>query len=118
MQKIYYKYTNARQLFLSDLDKCSKIDYEKSFFAPDLCFVTKDGKEYWAPSFNVYIQQLVEFAEAPLIPEGCFSYAQHNIILFKDGVSFDDKEDDVEESTEEENQETGSSESESVESEK
>lgn len=82
----------TRQQFLAALAEHSNIDYEKTFNCRELAFVTKDGQEYWAPSWNVYIQQLIEFADAQIVPEGCHKYPRTYIILFKD-----EKAKDVEE---------------------
>lgn len=80
MQKVY----TSRQQMLLDLSKNSNIDYEKTFRARELAFVTKDGKEFWSPVWHLYIQSLIENAEAKLVHEGCHKYPRSYILLFKD----------------------------------
>lgn len=80
MQKTY----TSRQQMLLDLSEHSNIDYEKTFRARELAFVTKDGKEFWAPVWHLYIRNLIEFADAQLIAEGCQKYPRTYILLYKD----------------------------------
>lgn len=80
MQKVY----TSRQQMLLDLSEHSNIDYEKTFRARELAFVTKDGKEFWSPVWHLYIQSLIENADAKLVHEGCHKYPRSYILLFKD----------------------------------
>lgn len=102
MQKVY----TSRQQMLLDLSEHSNIDYEKTFRARELAFVTKDGKEFWSPVWHLYIQSLVENADAKLVQEGCHKYPRSYILLFKDEQEItqnntDKKEDVVVSDTEE-----------------
>lgn len=80
MQKVY----TSRQQMLLDLSENSNIDYEKTFRARELAFVTKDGKEFWSPVWHLYIKSLIENADAKLVHEGCHKYPRSYILLFKD----------------------------------
>ncbi len=80
MQKVYA----SRQQMLLDLSENSNIDYEKTFRARELAFVTKDGKEFWSPVWHLYIKSLIENADAKLVHEGCHKYPRSYILLFKD----------------------------------
>lgn len=69
---------------LKDLAEYSDIDYEKTFQSRDLAFVTKEGKEFWSPVWHLYVQSLIENANAKLIAEGCHKYPRSYILLFKE----------------------------------
>lgn len=80
MQKVY----TSRQKLIEDLSQHSDIDYEKTFSARELAFITKDGKQYWFPVWHLYVQGLIEFANAKLVLEGCHKYPRTYIMLYKD----------------------------------
>lgn len=69
---------------LKDLAEHSDIDYEKTFQARELAFVTKDGKEFWSPVWHLYIQSLINNAGAKLVAEGCHKYPRSYIMLYKE----------------------------------
>lgn len=99
MQKVY----TSRQKLIEDLAKNSNIDYEKTFSARELAFITKDGKQYWFPVWHLYVQGLIEFANANLVLEGCHKYPRTYIMLYKDSQdsSKEQKETELKKSTEE-----------------
>ncbi|WAW11428.1 hypothetical protein vBAcePPAc_0051 [Aeromonas phage vB_AceP_PAc] len=79
MQKVY----TSRQKLIEDLSKNSDIDYEKTFSARELAFVTKNGEHYWFPVWHLYVKGLIEFANAKLVLEGCHKYPRTYIMLYK-----------------------------------
>lgn len=80
MQKVY----DSRQKLIEDLAKHSDIDYEKTFGARELAFITKSGEQYWFPVWHLYVRGLIEFANADLVLEGCHKYPRTYIMLYKD----------------------------------
>lgn len=92
MQKVY----TSRQQMLQDLAEYSNIDYEKTFSSRELAFVTKDGKEFWAPVWHLYIKNLIEHADAQLVAEGCQKYPRTYILLYKENQSNDKVEQETE----------------------
>lgn len=101
MQKVY----TSRQQMLLDLSENSNIDYEKTFRARELAFVTKDGKEFWSPVWHLYIKSLIENADAKLVHEGCHKYPRSYILLFKDEGQDVESQQEKEEVVDSENEE-------------
>lgn len=101
MQKVY----TSRQQMLQDLANYSNIDYEKTFSSRELAFVTKDGKEFWAPVWHLYIKNLIEQADAQLVAEGCQKYPRTYILLYKEQQEIKEVQKETKTDTDENKQE-------------